>query len=65
MYVSLSELIKKIKESDFGKKISDMFKGATTKLGNFLLGDMVDGKRQNGLFSETVNSLSDIQWLKQ
>ena len=54
-------LVTKIKESEFGKKISNFFKDMTSKAGSFLLGDKdANGKRQGGLFSETVESLKDI-----
>ena len=54
-------LISKIKETQFGKGISEFFKNATDKFGTFLLGSKdADGKRSGGIFSETVNALKGI-----
>ena len=52
----------KIKESDFGKKISEMFSNLKDKAGSFLLGEKTgpNGERSGGLFSETANALKDI-----
>lgn len=54
-------LISKIKETQFGKGISEFFKKAIDKFGTFLLGSKdADGKRSGGIFSETANALKGI-----
>lgn len=51
----------KIKQSEFGKKVSEVFTNLTKKAGVFLLGEKDgDGNRSGGIFSETANSLKDM-----
>lgn len=51
----------KIKQSEFGKKVSEVFTNLTKKAGTFLLGEKDgDGNRSGGIFSETANSLKDM-----
>lgn len=53
--------INKLKQSDFGQKISDTFNNIKSKVSSFILGDVgADNKRYGGIFSETANSLKDI-----
>ena len=53
--------VNKIKQSDFGKTISDKFKELKGKASNFFLGELdSEGNRSGGLFSETANSLKGI-----
>jgi hypothetical protein len=54
-------LVTKIKESEFGKGISEFFGNLIDKTESFILGDKgPDGTRVNGIFSEAANSLKDI-----
>ena len=54
-------LVSKIKQTEFGKKMSEIFGKLTGNLSSFVFGEMgPDGKRINGLFSSTLNALKDI-----
>lgn len=54
-------IFNKIKQSEFGKKVSEVFTNLTKKAGVFLLGEKDgDGNRSGGIFSETANSLRDM-----
>lgn len=54
-------IFNKIKQSEFGKKVSEVFTNLTKKAGVFLLGEKDgDGNRSGGIFSETANSLKDM-----
>lgn len=51
----------KIKQSEFGKKVSEVFTNLTKKASVFLLGEKDgDGNRSGGIFSETANSLRSM-----
>lgn len=54
-------IFNKIKQSEFGKKVSEVFTNLTNKASTFLLGEKDgDGNRSGGIFSETANSLKDM-----
>ena len=53
--------VNKLKQSDFGQKMSEMFNNVKSKASSFFLGDLDgEGNRSGGLFSETANSLKGI-----